>query len=241
MTNALIIIPTYNESTTLAVIIERTRALTSADILVVDDNSPDGTGAIADGLAASDPSIRVLHRDAKQGLGPAYIAGFGWALSRGYQFVAEMDADGSHDPAKLVTLLAIANNTDAALVLGSRWVRGGAIDGWSRRRQLLSRVGNAYARRALGSRIHDLTGGFRVISTNVLREIDLSSIASSGYSFQIEVAYRIESTGATVIEHPITFHERVSGVSKMHVGIVVEALWRITLWGLGRVLDSVSR
>jgi dolichol-phosphate mannosyltransferase len=241
VTNALIIIPTYNESTTLAVIIERTRALTSADILVVDDNSPDGTGAIADGLAASDPSIRVLHRDAKQGLGPAYIAGFGWALSRGYQFVAEMDADGSHDPAKLVTLLAIANNTDAALVLGSRWVRGGAIDGWSRRRQLLSRVGNAYARRALGSRIHDLTGGFRVISTNVLREIDLSSIASSGYSFQIEVAYRIESTGATVIEHPITFHERVSGVSKMHVGIVVEALWRITLWGLGRVLDSVSR
>jgi glycosyltransferase involved in cell wall biosynthesis len=144
--------------------------VTSVDILIVDDNSPDGTGALADGLADADSSIQVLHRSAKEGLGPAYIAGFRWALGRGYRFVAEMDADGSHDPASLVTLLDIAENTDAALVLGSRWVRGGAIDGWSRNRELLSRAGNAYARLALGSRIHDLTGGFRVISTDALRQ-----------------------------------------------------------------------
>ena len=236
MTDALVIIPTYNESSTLIEIVARTRAATSVEILIVDDNSPDGTGALADGLADADSSIHVLHRSAKEGLGPAYIAGFRWALSRGYRFVAEMDADGSHDPASLVTLLEIAQNSDAALVLGSRWVRGGAIDGWSRNRELLSRAGNAYARFMLGSRIHDLTGGFRVISTDALRKLDLSTISSSGYSFQIEVAHRIESMGATIIEHPITFHERTSGVSKMHLGIVVEAMWRITLWGLARIL-----
>lgn len=236
MTDALVIIPTFNESSTLAEIIKRTRAVTSMDILIVDDNSPDGTGALADELSASDPSIHVLHRSAKEGLGPAYIAGFRWALGRGYRFVAEMDADGSHDPASLVTLLDIAENTVAALVLGSRWVRGGAIDGWSRNRELLSRAGNAYARFALGSRINDLTGGFRVISADALRQLDLSTISSSGYSFQIEVAHRIESTGATIIEHPITFHERTSGVSKMHIGIVVEAVWRITLWGFTRLV-----
>ncbi len=222
-------------------IVARTRAATSVEILIVDDNSPDGTGALADGLAKSDQSIHVLHRSAKEGLGPAYIAGFRWALSRGYRFVAEMDADGSHDPASLVTLLEIAQNSDAALVLGSRWVRGGAIDGWSRNRELLSRAGNAYARFMLGSRIHDLTGGFRVISTDALRKLDLSTISSSGYSFQIEVAHRIESMGATIIEHPITFHERTSGVSKMHLGIVVEAMWRITLWGFRRIYAIVSR
>ena len=236
MTDALVIIPTYNESSTLIEIVARTRAATSVEILIVDDNSPDGTGALADGLADADSSIHVLHRSAKEGLGPAYIAGFRWALSRGYRFVAEMDADGSHDPASLVTLLEIAQKSDAALVLGSRWVRGGAIDGWSRNRELLSRAGNAYARFTLGSRIHDLTGGFRVISTDALRKLDLSTISSSGYSFQIEVAHRIESMGATIIEHPITFHERTSGVSKMHLGIVVEAMWRITLWGLARIL-----
>ena len=241
MTDALVIIPTYNESSTLVEMIKRTRAVTSAEILIVDDNSPDGTGALADGLADADSSIQVLHRSDKEGLGPAYIAGFRWALSRGYRFVAEMDADGSHDPASLVTLLEIARNTDAALVLGSRWVRGGAIDGWSRNRELLSRAGNAYARLTLGSRILDLTGGFRVISTDALRKLDLSTISSSGYSFQIEVAHRIESMGATVIEHPITFHERTSGVSKMHIGIVVEAVWRITLWGFRRLYDSVLR
>lgn len=241
MTDALVIIPTYNESSTLVEIIKRTRSVTSVEILIVDDNSPDGTGALADGLADVESSIQVLHRSEKEGLGPAYIAGFRWALSRGYRFVAEMDADGSHDPASLVTLLEIARNTDAALVLGSRWVRGGAIDGWSRNRELLSRAGNAYARLTLGSRIHDLTGGFRVISTDALRKLDLSTISSSGYSFQIEVAHRIESMGATVIEHPITFHERTSGVSKMHIGIVVEAVWRITLWGFRRLYDSVLR
>jgi dolichol-phosphate mannosyltransferase len=234
--DALIIIPTYNEATTIDGIVRRIRDVTNSDILIVDDNSPDGTGEIADRLSHSDSSVYVLHRNKKNGLGPAYLAGFAWALERKYRFVAEIDADGSHDPASLATMLDIASNTDASLVLGSRWIRGGQVDGWSRVRELLSRAGNAYARFALGSRIHDLTGGFRVITTEVLRRIGLSTIASSGYSFQIEVAHRIESTGATIIEHPITFHERTSGVSKMHLGIVIEAIWRITVWGFARVI-----
>lgn len=238
MSDTVVIIPTYNEAQTLESIIRRTRAITDVDILIVDDNSPDGTGALAERLATADTSLHVLHRQAKMGLGPAYVAGFEWALSRGYDHVAEMDADGSHDPASLVALIDIAQNTDAALVLGSRWVRGGAIDGWSRSRELLSRAGNAYARLALGSAIHDLTGGFRVIRTSVLRELDLESISSSGYSFQVEVAHRIEQRGLTVIEHPITFRERTAGVSKMHLGIVVEAVWRITLWGLARTFGA---
>jgi dolichol-phosphate mannosyltransferase len=235
MSNALVIIPTYNEIETLESIVRRVRDASPIHVLIVDDASPDGTGALADSLGARISDVSVLHRPAKQGLGPAYVAGFRWALDRGYEFVAEMDADGSHDPAVLATLVDIANKSDAALVIGSRWVRDGSIVGWSRVREAISRTGNAYARFALGSRIHDLTAGFRVIRADVLRLLALDTISSSGYCFQIEVAFRIESRGDTVIEHPITFREREAGVSKMHVGIVVEALWRITRWGLARI------
>ena len=236
MSKALVIIPTYNEIENLASIVGRVTAGSEIDILIVDDGSPDGTGKLADTLAESNPRVFTLHRSSKAGLGPAYIAGFRWAFERGYEWVAEMDADGSHDPAVLATLVEIADKSVAGLVIGSRWVHGGAISGWSRVREAISRAGNAYARLALGSRIHDLTAGFRVIRADVLRALDLSTIASSGYCFQIEVAHRIERTGASVIEHPIIFREREAGVSKMHLGIVVEALWRITLWGLARVV-----
>lgn len=236
MSKAIVIIPTFNEIDNVDSIVRRVRAASPIHILIVDDASPDGTGARADALAASTANLFVLHRPEKQGLGPAYVAGFRWALDHGYDFVAEMDADGSHDPSVLPTLLGIADATEAALVIGSRWVHGGAISGWSRIREALSRSGNAYARIALGSTIHDLTAGFRVIRSKVLRSLDLNTISSSGYCFQIEVAHRIESRGGIVIEHPITFREREAGVSKMHAGIVVEALWRITRWGLARLV-----
>lgn len=235
MHKSLVIIPTFNEVDNLESIVSRVRSNSYVDILIVDDGSPDGTAQLADSLSASVHGVFVVHREAKRGLGPAYIAGFRWAFEREYDWIAEMDADGSHDPAVLSTLFAIAQNSDAALVIGSRWVRGGTIAGWSRLREMISRTGNAYARLALGSRIHDLTAGFRVIRVDVLRGLDLSTISSSGYCFQIEVAHRIESTGHTVIEHPITFREREAGVSKMHAGIVVEALWRITGWGFARI------
>lgn len=235
MPKSLVIIPTYNEIENLTSIVERVRRASDIDILIVDDNSPDGTGGLADELARSVSGVHCLNRPHKQGLGPAYLAGFEWAFDRGYDLVAEMDADGSHDPAVLHTLVQIAQHTDAALVIGSRWIDGGAISGWSRVREAISRTGNSYARFALGSDIHDLTAGFRVIRTDVLTKLDLATIASSGYCFQIEVAHRIESTGALIIEHPITFREREAGVSKMHLGIVIEALWRITLWGIARI------
>ena len=234
-TRALVIIPTFNEIDNLRSIVERVRQSSSIDILVVDDASPDGTGTLADSLASTVDGVFVLHRSTKSGLGPAYIAGFQWAFERDYTLVAEMDADGSHDPAVLQTLVDIAANTEAALVIGSRWIRGGAIAGWSRIREAISRAGNSYARFALDSTINDMTAGFRVIRVDTLQGLDLSTISSSGYCFQIEVAHRIESTGALVVEHPITFREREAGVSKMHIGIVAEALWRITLWGLARL------
>lgn len=235
MSKSLVVIPTYNEIDNLESIVARVREHSTVDILIVDDNSPDGTGGLADSLAHHDSGIHTLHRAHKNGLGPAYIAGFEWAFERGYDLVAEMDADGSHDPAVLPTLFSIAEATGANLVIGSRWVRGGAIAGWSRVREAISRTGNSYARLALGSTIHDLTAGFRVLRTETLRELDLASIASSGYCFQIEVAHRVEALGGTVIEHPITFREREAGVSKMNFGIVAEALWRITGWGIARL------
>jgi dolichol-phosphate mannosyltransferase len=230
MSRSLVIIPTYNEIENLASIVERVRRSSDIEILVVDDASPDGTGKLADAISESDAHVFTLHRSAKAGLGPAYIAGFRWAFERDYEWIAEMDADGSHDPAVLATLVDIAQHSDAALVIGSRWVHGGAIAGWSRFREAISRTGNAYARSVLRSRIHDLTAGFRVMRADALRELDLSTIASSGYCFQIEIAKRIEATGATIVEHPIIFREREAGISKMHIGIVLEALWRITVW-----------
>jgi dolichol-phosphate mannosyltransferase len=235
-----VVIPTFNEAENLEEIVGRVRAsVPAADILVADDNSPDGTGEIADKLAAGDDHVHVLHRPGKQGLGAAYLAGFGWALDRGYGAVVEMDADGSHDPAELPALLAAL--ADADLVVGSRWVRGGTVRNWPRSRELLSRGGNAYARVMLGLPVRDATGGYRAYRASTLHDIGLHSVRSQGYCFQIDLTLRAVRAGKRVVEVPITFTERAHGNSKMSRSIVAEALWKVTEWGvagrLGRRRD----
>lgn len=233
MTGTLIVIPTYNERDNVSPIIERAhRAEPEADVLVVDDNSPDGTGDLADRLAASDLRIHVLHRAGKEGLGAAYRAGFAWGLARDYDRLVEMDADGSHDPAHLPALLAALDDFDAAL--GSRWVPGGRTVGWPLRRRLLSRAGSAYARLMLGLRQRDVTGGYRAYRAEALRAIEPATITSRGYSFQIEMLWRAVSRGMRVTEVPITFAERVHGTSKMSGAIAAEAMRKVTVWGLQR-------
>ncbi|HEX2300568.1 MAG TPA: polyprenol monophosphomannose synthase [Pseudonocardiaceae bacterium] len=232
----IVVIPTYNERVTLPTILYRLHAtLPSVHALVVDDNSPDGTGAVADELAAQDNRIHVLHRRAKAGLGAAYVAGFRWALDRGYEIVVEMDADGSHAPEDLPRLLDALTDDQpgvgADLVLGSRYVPGGRVVNWSRRREWLSRGGNLYSRLALGVHIHDVTGGFRAYRSRVLESVDLATVASQGYCFQVDLAWRAVRGGFTVVEVPITFTEREQGESKMTGHIVREALWRVTVWG----------
>jgi dolichol-phosphate mannosyltransferase len=227
----LVIVPTYNEIDNVASIVNRIHAAApDVDILIVDDASPDGTGRLADELASNDPRLFVLHRTGKRGLGPAYLAGFAVAIRDGYDAVVEMDADGSHDPADLpamLELLAVGND----LVIGSRWVPGGAVLNWPRLRQAISRVGNRYARWALQSGIRDITAGYRVFRAATLSKLNLAGVSSQGYCFQVELGWRVERAGFRVAEHPITFVERTAGVSKMHAGIVVEALWRVTVWG----------
>lgn len=237
MSDALVIVPTFNERESLVSVLGAILdAQPGIHVLVVDDNSPDGTGQLADEFARTNPSVHVIHRATKDGLGPAYIAGFRWAFDRGYDWVVEIDADGSHNPRDIPTLLGVARGVTADLVLGSRWVTGGRVDGWSVSRQFVSRAGNAFARFALKSRVRDMTAGFRVLRVETLRALHLETIASSGYCFQIEIADRIEQGDGTIIEHPITFIERAQGSSKMHLGIVLEALIRITGWGVGRWL-----
>ena len=232
MADLLVVLPTYNEIDSLAAILGRLRqSLPQADVLIVDDSSPDGTGGLADQLAAADPGVSVLHRPRKEGLGRAYLAGFRHAMAEGYDYVAEMDADSSHDPTELSRMLELA--TDGAdLVIGSRWVQGGDVRNWPWLRTAISRAGNGYARRILRSDIRDLTAGYRIFRASALRDLDFASVSSQGYCFQVELAWRLESTGHTVIEHPITFVERATGRSKMHPGIVLEALIRVTVWGL---------
>ncbi|HUG51442.1 MAG TPA: polyprenol monophosphomannose synthase [Terrimesophilobacter sp.] len=232
MADVLVIVPTYNEVGNLAGVLGRLRqAVPTADVLVVDDASPDGTGALADSLAANDPGLSVWHRRAKEGLGRAYVDSFRKGLAAGSPFIVEMDADGSHDPAELPAMLAAAA-AGADLVLGSRWVPGGAVRNWPWLRQAISRIGNSYARVVLGSAVHDLTSGFRVFRAEALRSLDLDTVSSQGYCFQVELAWRLERQGAQILEHPITFVERTVGRSKMHAGIVAEALLRVTVWGL---------
>ncbi len=225
----LVVIPTYNEADNLQRIVERTLAAVSgAHVLVVDDNSPDGTGDIADRLASADGRVHVLHRSGKQGLGAAYLAGFRWALERAFAAVVEMDADGSHQPEQLPGLLDALE--DADLVLGSRWVPGGAVENWPRHRQWLSRGGNSYVRFALRVPLRDATGGFRAFRRSALLALDLDGVASQGYCFQVDLAWRALLAGLTVVEVPITFVERERGTSKMSRAIVAEALWRVTVW-----------
>jgi dolichol-phosphate mannosyltransferase len=227
----LVVIPTYNERENLLPIIERVRAaVPAAHVLVVDDASPDGTGQLAEQLAAADPRVRVLHRAGKAGLGAAYLAGFGWALNQGYQVVVQMDADGSHPPEFLPAMLTALEHAD--VVLGSRYVPGGTVVNWPRHRELLSRGGNLYSRLALGVDIRDITAGYRVFRRRVLGELMLGEVSSQGYCFQIDMAWRAVRAGFRVREVPITFTERERGSSKMTGSIVREALWRVTRWGV---------
>ena len=221
---ACVVLPTYDERENLPEIVPAILAASAMlDVLVVDDNSPDGTGRIADELARHDPRIHVLHRPKKEGLGPAYLAGFAQALGAGYARILEMDADFSHDPARLPALLG----ADADLVLGSRYVPGGSTENWGFGRRMLSRGGSLYARTILGVPVHDLTGGFKCFRRKVLESIDLPSVRTTGYAFQIELTYRTIKRGFQVVEVPITFIDRRVGHSKMTTGIVAEALWKV--------------
>ncbi|MGA4692021.1 MULTISPECIES: polyprenol monophosphomannose synthase [Rhodococcus] len=228
----LVIIPTYNERENLGRIITRLHAaLPHTHVLVVDDGSPDGTGDLADDLAAADERIAVLHRTEKNGLGAAYIAGFRWGLAHDYTVLVEMDADGSHAPEQLHLLLEKVD-AGADLVLGSRYVPGGTVVNWPWHREVLSRGGNIYSRLALGVSVQDITGGYRAYRREVLEKLDLDAIASHGYCFQVDLAWRTLQAGFTVAEVPITFTEREIGESKMNGNIVQEALVRVTVWGL---------
>jgi dolichol-phosphate mannosyltransferase len=228
--SVLVIIPTYNERENLEIIAERLHAaVPAAHLLVVDDDSPDGTGRLADDLVARTDWVDVLHRTGKEGLGAAYVAGFAWAREHGYDVVVEMDADGSHAPEQLPRLLAALEHAD--LVLGSRWVEGGEVVNWPKSREILSRGGNAYTRMVLGLPLRDATGGYRAYRRSVLDDVLEKGVASQGYCFQVDLAWQIWKAGHRVVEVPITFVERERGESKMSRAIVVEALWRVTVWG----------
>lgn len=236
---ALVIIPTYNEAENITAIVGRVRkAVPDAHILVADDNSPDGTGKIADEIASSDDHVHVLHRKGKEGLGAAYLAGFSWGLERGYGVLIEMDADGSHQPEELPRLLTALKGAD--LVLGSRWVPGGRVVNWPKSREFISRGGSLYSRVLLDVPIRDVTGGYRAFRRETLEGLGLDDVASQGYCFQVDLARRAVKAGYHVVEVPITFVEREHGDSKMSRDILVEALWRVTSWGVaertGRLL-----
>jgi dolichol-phosphate mannosyltransferase len=227
----LVVVPTYDEAENIEMVLGRIRAaVPDLDILVVDDASPDGTGILADQAAADDAHINVLHGPRKRGLGSAYLAGFAWAFERGYDVIVEMDADGSHLPEQLPALLEALQ--DADLALGARWVSGGRVVNWPLRRRLLSRCGNAYVRLVLGLPLEDATGGFRAFRRETLEGLDLASVNSQGYCFQVDLARRAVRAGYRVVEVPITFVERTHGRSKMSRAIVREALLRVSVWGL---------
>jgi dolichol-phosphate mannosyltransferase len=235
----LVIIPTYDERENLPLILDRVFAANPAvHVLVTDDSSPDGTGDIADARAAADERVHVLHRKVKDGLGAAYVAGFGWGLERGYDVLVEMDADGSHAPEQLPRLLDALQHAD--VVLGSRYVAGGTVVNWPWRREFLSRGGNLYSRLALGVRIYDITGGYRAYRSEVLKTIALDLVASHGYCFQVDLAWRAVQAGFRVTEVPITFVEREIGTSKMSGGIVREALLKVTWWGAKHRAQQVA-
>jgi dolichol-phosphate mannosyltransferase len=234
--SVLVVIPTFNERDNLEPLLTRLHAaVPDAHALVVDDGSPDGTGELADKLAADDPRVRVLHRPAKAGLGAAYLAGFTTALEGAYRVVVEMDADGSHAPEDLPALLAALSDGEGAdIVLGSRYVPGGQVVNWPAYRNWISRGGNLYSRLALGVSIRDITGGYRVFRREVLEALPLGSVESQGYCFQVDLAWRALQAGFRVVEVPITFTERERGASKMSNTIVAEAFWKVTQWGVER-------
>ena len=234
----LVVVPTYDEAENIEMVLGRVRAaVPDLDILVVDDASPDGTGRLADRAAADDAHIHVLHGPRKRGLGSAYLAGFAWAFERGYDVIVEMDADGSHLPEQLPALLEALRGAD--LALGARWVPGGRVVNWPLRRRLLSRCGNAYVRLVLGLPLEDATGGFRAFRRETLEGLDLASVNSQGYCFQVDLARRAVLAGYRVVEIPITFVERTHGRSKMSRAIVREALLRVSVWGLQHRVDQL--
>jgi dolichol-phosphate mannosyltransferase len=227
----LVVIPTYDEVENIEAILERLHAsVPGAHALVVDDGSPDGTGELAEKLAARDARVHVLRRHAKAGLGPAYVAGFRWGRARGYDVLVEMDADGSHHPEQLSRLLAALDGAD--LALGSRYVPGGRVEQWPAHRLLLSRAGNVWTRWSLRLPLADATGGYRAVRGELVDRLPFDEVASQGYCFQVDWAWRAVRAGAAVVEVPITFTERTFGRSKMSGSIVVEALVRVTWWGL---------
>jgi dolichol-phosphate mannosyltransferase len=232
----VVIVPTYNEVENLETAVDAIRAAApELHVLVVDDDSPDGTGELADRLAAADPRVTVLHHGARAGLGAAYLAGFGVALAEGFDILIEMDADGSHPANVLPELVARLDTPDHVdMVIGSRRVAGGGFVDWPAARRLLSRAGNAYARRALGIQVKDATAGYRSYRADVLRGIDLAGVESRGYCFQIDMTLRVLDAGYRVAEVPIVFTDRRRGVSKMNARIVLEAMWRVTQWGVAR-------
>lgn len=227
----LVIIPTYNEAENIVPIVQRLRAaVPDADVLIADDNSPDGTGRIADELAAADDHVHVMHRQSKQGLGATYVAGFGWGLERGYGVLVEHDADGSHQPEQLPSMLRALKQAD--MVKGSRWVKGGSVKNWPWHRELLSRGGSLWSRTLLGLPIKDVTGGFTAFRADTLRGLGLDDIESAGYAFQVDLARRAIAHGYRVAEVPIEFIERERGDSKMSGRIVAEAMLLTTRWGI---------
>ncbi|WP_182113264.1 MULTISPECIES: polyprenol monophosphomannose synthase [unclassified Actinotalea] len=238
----LVVVPTYNEVRSLEDVVGRVRREEpAAHVLVVDDGSPDGTGAVADALAERDDHVHVLHRTQKAGLGAAYLAGFAWAAARDHDAVVEMDADGSHLPEQLPALLDALADPSVDVVLGSRWVPGGRIVHWPWHRVLLSRVGSGYARTVLGLRVRDVTSGYRVYRAHVLAALVQEEVASQGYCFQIDLLRRAVAGGHRVVEVPITFVEREQGESKMSRAIVIEAVRLVTWWGLERLVRRDDR
>lgn len=238
----IVLIPTYNERENLPRIVGRLRsAVPTADVLVLDDGSPDGTGEVADAIAGADEQVHVLHRTSKQGLGRAYLAGFAWAMERGYEVLVEMDADGSHQPEQLPRLIAAL--ADADLAIGARWVSGGAVENWPAHRKALSVGANVYTKVMLGMRVNDATAGYRAYRADALRAMGLQGVESQGYCFQIDLTVRAVRAGLTVVEVPITFVEREIGVSKMGHDIIREALTNVTRWGVtyraGQVKDLI--
>jgi dolichol-phosphate mannosyltransferase len=230
----LVIMPTYNESMNIEHSVSGLFAHNpEVSLLIVDDGSPDGTGAIADRLATSDERISVMHRTEKAGLAGAYKAGFAWGIERGFEYLVEMDADGSHRAQDLPSLLAAAPNSD--LVIGARWVKGGRVENWPLRRKILSQGGNIYARVMLASKVHDMTAGFRVYKASLLNRLNLNDLSARGYSFQVEMTRKSQQAKAIITEVPITFIEREHGVSKMSQSIVIEAMWLVTKLGFQRI------
>jgi glycosyltransferase involved in cell wall biosynthesis len=231
----LVVIPTYNEAETIVETISHVLAQKpDFEVLIVDDSSPDGTGSIVRDAFANQSRVHLLTRGQKQGLGLAYLEGFQWAFSEGFDFVVEMDADGSHRASDLASLVEASISAD--LVIGSRWIHGGTVENWPWFRKLISRIGNRYAKAMLGTEILDMTSGFRVYRAKFLQQLISEPVSSHGYSFQVELAY-LASKAGSVVEVPITFVERVNGKSKMTLAIVLEALTKVTFWGIKRVFS----